>query len=457
MSRLRGFLLITLTISLIILVKSDFADEECNIWVNQETTTVEIAADKPKNLSSVSKMTAEKRKKSLVFVFDATSSMSEDLAQLKGAAKEIITAFSEQKENPISNYILSVFRDPEVERLQKSNNPSQMLADLDAIKVHGGGDTPELALAGLEQAVEKALPNSIAFLFSDAIAKDVDLFYNVKKKLQRKQITVYFLITGVSDSEKSVEGYKVYEKLAKSSGGLVFDMKRNSIQTLMSKLKNLLNLKFETLKSFNYDAAGTNKETVKCDGTLSKVSFIVSGKNSKLAVRDQNNNLVNGDDYSLDNVKFLTFDVTDSAYTIEASADSAYSVRVGGISDLKFEFGFSTNLPTDQSETFLQPLVGHKNVLSVFVSDPKLIKCLVRATISPVTTENSFADIEVFFDHKYQNFYASPLLELPSQMFNIKVFGYDKKGIVIERLISSGIESISGSEKHISLNYISRR
>lgn len=50
--------------------------------------------------------------KSLLIVFDATASMNRDLEQLRGAAQEIVQMLAKQEQNPIYNYILSVFRDP---------------------------------------------------------------------------------------------------------------------------------------------------------------------------------------------------------------------------------------------------------------------------------------------------------------------------------------------------------
>lgn len=50
--------------------------------------------------------------KSLVFIFDGTSSMTRDLEQLRTAAKQIVNELSLREDNPIFNYILVIFRDP---------------------------------------------------------------------------------------------------------------------------------------------------------------------------------------------------------------------------------------------------------------------------------------------------------------------------------------------------------
>lgn len=50
--------------------------------------------------------------KSLLIVFDTTGSMSTDLDQLKNGAKDIVRAFSAKTNDPIFNYVLSLFNDP---------------------------------------------------------------------------------------------------------------------------------------------------------------------------------------------------------------------------------------------------------------------------------------------------------------------------------------------------------
>ena len=104
---------------LIISVKSDISEDECGAWVEEEATTIASSIDKPKFISATPKMSKSdeyfrKRvpKKSLVIVFDGTSSMTDDLNQMRNAAKEIITNLSSRKDKPIKNYVLTVFKDP---------------------------------------------------------------------------------------------------------------------------------------------------------------------------------------------------------------------------------------------------------------------------------------------------------------------------------------------------------
>lgn len=58
---------------------------------------------------------------------------------------------------------------------------------MDDIQIYGGGDCHELSLSGLQAGLKYALPNSIAYVISDATAKDHDKFRETHNLMQKKQ------------------------------------------------------------------------------------------------------------------------------------------------------------------------------------------------------------------------------------------------------------------------------
>lgn len=62
--------------------------------------------------SKAAKSDFNQDQKSLLIAFDGTMSMTTDLNQLRAGAKEITLEFANRHDNPIYDYILSVFRDP---------------------------------------------------------------------------------------------------------------------------------------------------------------------------------------------------------------------------------------------------------------------------------------------------------------------------------------------------------
>jgi hemicentin len=273
-------------------------------------------------------------------------------------------------------------------------------------------------IAGLKNAAELALPNSLAYLFSDASAKDYQLYDTVLPIILQKQIKVNFLVTGTCSKPKDQND--VYHKIAFASQGQVFNITHNNVNDILRNLSHSFEPNFQTLASFEFDKGDEKEIPINVDASFSELTVSVSGINSKVSIKNHNNESVaTRDGFTSDNVKFVTFPVNDSKYHLIASADSAFSIRVGGESELKFEYGFSLAIPHEHTETSNTPLLGRKNVLSVFVSDHTLIKCLTRATL---TVANDKVEI-TFMRNKLDIFSTGPV-EIPSKMFRIDIFGH---------------------------------
>lgn len=97
---------------------SNEIDAACEIYVEEETTTSSgptTTTPKPADKDYTNRPRPDQ--KSLLIVFDNTGSMFSDLSQLRGAAQEIVDKFSSRADNPIYNYVLSVFNDPGLYKL----------------------------------------------------------------------------------------------------------------------------------------------------------------------------------------------------------------------------------------------------------------------------------------------------------------------------------------------------
>lgn len=112
---------IVMSLLLISVVKPDISAADCVDYEDEiETTTTSAASSDV--ITKVPIPTKKPKKdfkgrprpdqKSLLLVFDDTGSMSDDLVQLRGAAREIVNTLAGLDEKPIYNYILSVFNDP---------------------------------------------------------------------------------------------------------------------------------------------------------------------------------------------------------------------------------------------------------------------------------------------------------------------------------------------------------
>lgn len=427
----------------------DISDEECGIFdteIEKPSRNVSDNATPRKLPSKDYKGRPRPNQKSLLIVFDGTSSMTDDLAQLRPAARNIIKVWSESDDNPIFNYVLAVFRDPEIHPFIDTKDPSELYKNLNTLTLGSVSnmDCAENSLFGLKVALEKALPNSLAYVITDASAKDYTLYDTVARLIQQKQVKVDLLLTGNCHG-KDHEDYKVFSKIATVSGGQAFDLTRDNVENVLSAISDKANKKYETLISQDFDSAGKSSTQVKVDISFKEMSVSLSGTNAKLSVTDKTKKqVVAKKSISYDNIKIMTFDVADSEYNIEASADSSYSIRAGGISDLKLEFGFSTNIPDVKEETSFQPLAGFQNHITIFLSDYKLIKCLTKVMLIPANNDDGFTQIDVPLERVNWSQFSSNRFEIPQKKFKVQIYGYDSKGTVIDRIISGGIESIKG-------------
>ena len=71
-----------------------------------------------------------------------------------------------------------------------TSDPDVLQKTLSSLTVSGGGDCPELAMAGLKLALENTQPESLICLFTDASAKDYSLLSDVLALVQAKRSTV---------------------------------------------------------------------------------------------------------------------------------------------------------------------------------------------------------------------------------------------------------------------------
>lgn len=350
----------------------------------------------------------------------------------------------------ISSFTLNFSPAADVEPAFQTRNPDDLLSKLKHIQTVGGGDCPEYALSGLKIALEFALPNSLAYVFSDATAKDLGYYEEVLGLVQKKQVMLNFLLTGDCDDPKS-PGYQVYLKLSRASNGQVYDMNKSNVKDVLLAIRHTVNYNYAALKSVDADSAGTTNTKLNIDKSISELSVSLSGKNPKLLIKDPRNETVKGGEtLQLQNLRLVKIkDPVDGLWNVESAADSSHSIRLGAISEMKFEFGFSIDEPKKKSETSFQPLVGHQNVLSVFVTDPRLIANLTEVTIIliPASAHESSTQIQIPLKKLQDEIYATKAFDIPRQMFKVQLNGFDATGNSIERLLSTGIQSIKGCKK----------
>ncbi|CRK97350.1 CLUMA_CG010741, isoform A [Clunio marinus] len=317
-----------------------------------------------------------------------------------------------------------------------TTDPSELIARLNKVTVSGGGDCPELAMLGIKNALEVAYPNSLVFVFTDASAKDFELFDDVAGLIQLKQIRAYFLLTG-NCGDSTAPGYQVFERIARVSDGQVFNMNRDEVRDVMLAIRFVLDPGFVSLFSLDFEEAGSNSTDIAIDPSFTSVSVALSGMMADLTVRDASGDIPSGELFSATNIKIMTIPASNTVLTVEASAESAYSIRITGISAIQFRFGFSSSTPRNLNETQILPLRSQPNILSIFASNPLLINCMFQVSFIPV--DDDFQVIDMELKRTSSDVYSTNVINIPSRPFKIMAYGVDTEGNEISRLLSTGI------------------
>ncbi|XP_038218711.1 hemicentin-2-like [Zerene cesonia] len=175
---------------------------------------------------------SKERSSSLIFAIDDTSSMSDEIAQVKLRTIEIFNAVLESNSSLIGNFLLVTLNDPGVVLRTITTSEHEFRRALDAIVVDGGGDCPEMALSGIELGIDSSNPESFLYVFTDASALDYTKYDIVSKKALMKGIEVTFLLTGNCGCE-SCPDYRVYNRLAAATGGQVFHLDKSDVSEVL--------------------------------------------------------------------------------------------------------------------------------------------------------------------------------------------------------------------------------
>ncbi|XP_070501615.1 hemicentin-1-like [Chironomus tepperi] len=395
--------------------------------------------------------------KSLLLIFDTSGSMGGDLAQLKVGAKEIVRDLSSRADNPIFNYVLVAFNDPGVDPPFITSDVNELLTKLDQVSIQYSGsnpDCPEKALSGLINGLKEALPNSLIYLFTDAGAKDLERYNEVIELIQRKQITVNFLLTGDCHQPKS-DQFQVYYKISRVSGGQVFRMDKNKIETVLSTLKENIDSSYSIIKSIEVDGGSSNKIDFDIDASISYLKVTVSGQNPRLTVKNPLKTAVSSTkELSLGSLKIADYKGPQKGtWDMDVVADSAYTVIVSAKSSLNFDYGFSLKTIEDKSHSSKQPLTGLKNILTIFLSDVTIVKDMMDVIIVTVPTSPLERPQETAYKLKKikDGVYATEPIDMPNKLFKIKVYGHDTGGVPIKRIISSALTSSPGNAPEVSI------
>ncbi|KAF6016425.1 HMCN1 [Bugula neritina] len=394
---------------------------------------------------------------SLVFVFDTTGSMSDELRQAQAGAKKILNSALSNPQEFLHDFILVPFNDPGVGPATVTTNRVTFENALSSIRVNGGGDCPEMAIGGIKQALEVAHPNSLIYVFTDAAAKDYLLTDKVIELIQQTQSKVTFVMTGDCGS-RSAPGYTCYRRIAQASSGEVFTVEKGQVETILDTLiettipkapktggntgkpapKNTtviaptVNYGEVSVVYLSFNSGGSKvRYPLEIDSQLSDFTISLTGDRPDLQVYDETGALVSPSEYrvvaDLSSVYIIKFDnPRPGRWAMTFSSSSFHTLKVTGSSIIDFNqrFGVS-DIISDFADLFPRPVSGIPSY--TFIEEFG-------------TTGVQFTQLDFLTpDGQMLSQFTLNKTSLP----NISAIGFDEKGFQFTRVSKSGLFSVN--------------
>ncbi|XP_045484557.1 hemicentin-1 isoform X2 [Pieris rapae] len=398
---------------------------------------------------------AEGGKGSLVFVFDTTWSMSNDLRQLKNGAEMILKTALEESD-VIADFVFVPFHDPAVGPPTVTKDKEVLKAALQKVQVHGGGDCPEMSLGGIQLALNVSRPQSYIYVFTDATAFDHHLIGQVLDAVQRKQSQVVFVLTGhCNDLQKPT--YKVYHQIAAASAGQVFHLNKTNVHQVLDFVRSSIKGRSVNLVSTVNLPGYNHTQKIPIDSSVNEVTVSVSGAKPQIRVVNPSGEELTGPPQlvaTLDLSEIMIVKVVEPEpgnWSITVGSSAEHSVKVVGLSNLTFSHGFSVLPPSSMEETSLQPLQGTYNHLVISLSDNSNVA--EKINYVEVLSLNGKTLFEVPLDllDNETNLYATRAFLPPEELFYISINGVDKNGNILRRVGATAVQGKSPDSPYLAV------
>lgn len=234
--------------------------------------------------------------------------------------------------------------------------------------------------------------------------------------------------------------FRAYHHLAEASNGQVLRIKSKDTNTILKSVSSNLDKGAQILDLISSDKAGNHTIPISVDDTLKDFSISVAGGGPSIVVTNPNNEpskkakeIVN-----LPNVKTVQVKNPEPGeWRIDAGSDTPHTIKVVGISDVVFNYGFSLHSPVKLDETNRRPIFGHPNYFAVSPSDPLAIANLDGVRFFSPDHEQ----IHPLSPVKFTSLFLTPFMPPPA-IFKIEIRGKDASGNPFKRLLPTGVEPI---------------
>ncbi|XP_071802833.1 hemicentin-1-like isoform X2 [Asterias amurensis] len=393
---------------------------------------------------------------SLTFVFDETDSMYDDWKQVIMGAQTILETAMNNRDKKIYNFGLVPFNDPDIGPATITTDPDKFVKRLQDIYVSGGGDCPEASIGAILQALNISLPGSFIYVFTDARSKDYHLVNQVLKLIQEKESQVVFVMTGDCGNH-SHPGFKAYEQIAATSSGQVFLLNKSDVDEVLRFVEISLQSRKVNLISTNHRSSANTTFTLPIDSNLTQFTLSVSGLNPYIELRDPSGRLVKVGDpgvekqLDLDNVHIISVnEPVDGLWYLKAGSSNVHTVRVTGLSQMDFSYGFSREPTQNINMTSHRAILGL--VYNILIEGKNFDYPGVMRRLDFLDLEgNVISTYRLEQEDPNRFVYTVSDIVPPIGSYYIRVSGVDKYGYEFQRITPTTIESLTPDPPKVTM------
>ncbi|XP_062290579.1 von Willebrand factor A domain-containing protein 7-like [Scomber scombrus] len=359
------------------------------------------------------------------FVIDTTGSMSDDIDEARSVVYEIIDSKKGTQDEP-SEYILVPFNDPAFGPMIRTTDPDKMKYEISKLRAKGGDDPPEMCLSGLQLALTGAPASSHIYVFTDAIAKDIELKDTIVALIRSTKSTVSFFMTGpISRRRRSPRAASSndYKDLALASGGQMIQVSKQQLPEATDVILDTSTSALVTVIQRGRNPGKQETFPFTLDESLKNITIYITGQSITFtlinpAAVSQSHTEASGKLGTIQTVGNLRrIRLNDEKLTgtwqININSKQPYTLKVTGQSTITFIYDFvesfegphpgyaklSGRPQADQRANLMLSVIGRKGPSSITIGEVGLVTVSgTEAVSNGTTTDMGNGDILVTVD-----------------------------------------------------------
>ncbi|NOS99454.1 MAG: hypothetical protein HOP29_02380 [Phycisphaerales bacterium] len=181
----------------------------------------------------------------LAFVVDVTSSMEDEIAQVKAEITSLVSEIVASGEEP-AEYLFLPFNDPDIGEPVVTRDAMTFQRVVENIRVSEGGDCPEPSQTALLRALSASQKDSTLLLFTDASSSDPEVADAAIKVAKDKRITVSPVLSGSCSSLDPV-----FLRNAAETGGQAFFLGEREVHDVFQLVRPQLARRLTNVKTIS--------------------------------------------------------------------------------------------------------------------------------------------------------------------------------------------------------------